>query len=117
MSRARSLPKVMPAPGQSWEFCGRVATVLKIYPGGGGNMGIVHFSGDEIPPAHVCIMLRFDGYAYLGVPVALLPTCTCVTIGDVIVSDGCARHDASAAAKQSGVSETPILFPLRSGSP
>ena len=90
--------KPQPAVGQRWRLDRFEGVIVKVLPGGGGGLGIVEFEG-EVPSAHVSTMLRFPGWSF--VPTAALPPpCTCVTLeGGVILSDGCAMHDARNAAR------------------
>ncbi len=93
-------PKTKPAIGQWWRFEREEGVISRILPGGGGDMGIAVFDG-PVPPAHVSTMLRFAAWTHLpnGPTVrALPPPCTCITLdGGIILSDGCAAHDAAGA--------------------
>ncbi len=87
--------------------------IVKMLPGGGGGMGIAVFDGD-VPPSHVTTMLRFDAWTYLPngpTAPALPPPCTCVTMdGGVILSTGCAAHDAAGATRVA--SDSPATFTI-----
>lgn len=92
--------KPMPEPGQWWRFGREEGVIVRLYPGGAGDMGIAEFRGN-IPPAHVATMLRFDAWTPLkGPSVKALPApCTCVTLdGGIILANGCALHDAANVA-------------------
>jgi hypothetical protein len=90
--------KPQPAVGQRWRLDRFEGVIVKVLPGGGGGLGIVEFEG-EVPSAHVSTMLRFPGWSFIPAA-ALPPPCTCVTLeGGVILSDGCAMHDARNAAR------------------
>lgn len=96
--------KPAPAPGQWWRFDGKqLARVARVLPGGAGDLGIVEFDGYEVPAAHVSTMIQFSAWQPAEPPVALEATCTCVDLGEgVVLSDGCARHDARAARDAGG---------------
>lgn len=94
----REPAKPHPSEHAWWRFDGKATgRVRRILSGGAGDLGIVEFDGD-VPAAHVSTMMRFSAWQPCGPPVALEPPCTCVDLGDgVVLSDGCAKHDASAA--------------------
>jgi hypothetical protein len=96
--RPRVLPGAAVQPGAWWRFGKCEGVIVRVYPGGSGNKGIAHFEGD-IPDAHIHTMLCFTAsWTYLPdgptVP-ALPPPCTCRDLGGVLLSDGCALHDAT----------------------
>lgn len=97
----------MPEIGQWWRLNKHEGVIVKMLPGGGGDLGIAVFEGD-IPSAHVSTMLRFVAWSYLPngpTQRALEAPCTCITLdGGVVLSDGCARHDAR-GARQAEMSE------------
>lgn len=90
----------MPEIGQWWRLDRQDGVIVKMLPGGGGDLGIAVFDGD-IPSAHVSTMLRFAAWSYLPngpTKRALEPPCTCVTLdGGITIADGCAAHDAKRA--------------------
>lgn len=49
---------VAPSPGQTWRFMAEESEVVRILPGGAGDLGIVEFK-DKIPPAHVATMKSY----------------------------------------------------------
>lgn len=57
--------KPTPAVGQRWRFGREEDVIVRLCPGGGGNLGIAVFEG-PIPPAHVSTMLAFPAWSYLG---------------------------------------------------
>ncbi len=105
MARAR---KPEPAVGQWWRLMAHEGVIARMRPGGGGDLGIAVFDGD-VPPAHVSTMLTFPAWTYLPdgpTKAALPPPCTCVTLdGGIILSDGCAAHDARGARETSQASQ------------
>ncbi len=90
----------MPEIGQWWRLNKQEGVIVKMLPGGGGDLGIAVFDGD-IPGAHVSTMLRFSAWSYLPngpTKRALEAPCTCVVLeGGITIADGCAKHDAKGA--------------------
>jgi hypothetical protein len=93
----RSPTKPHPSEHAWWRFDrGEIGRVKRILPGGSGGLGIVEFDG-QVPAAHVATMMQFSAWEPIPPPVALEAPCSCVTLeGGVVLTDGCARHDARA---------------------
>lgn len=88
--------KPRPEIGQRWRMNNHEGVIVRMLPGGGGDLGIVEFDG-EVPSAHVSTMLRFPAWQFVPTK-ALPPPCTCVTLeGGVIIADGCAMHSGAEA--------------------
>ncbi len=59
--------KPRPHIGQRWRFEREEGAIVRILPGGSGNIGIAEFDGN-IPPAHVVTMMRFPAWQFVAHP-------------------------------------------------